>query len=149
MDTTLDAPLGEAVKEAYRKKQNKEPERGFRFKKDVIQVQPAQADAEPTQSCAKQVTTADCFTVWDFVWKCGALDGDSLECTMRYDDLPGDRQARRDKQSDKACKALLEEARVKELAPLEREAASAIVQEVPPEEAHIGARANRSGALGE
>ena len=64
VDTTLDAPLGEAVKEAYRKKQNKEPERGFRLKKDVIQVQPAQADAEPTQSCAKQVTTADCFYVW-------------------------------------------------------------------------------------
>ena len=88
-------------------------------------MQPAQTDAEPTQSCAKQVTTADCFTVWDFVWRCGALDGDSLECTMRYDDLPGGRQARRDKQSDKARKALLEEARVKELAPLELEAASA------------------------
>ena len=114
-----------AVEEAYRKKQNKEPERGFRFKKDVIQVQPAQADAEPTQSCTKQVTTAGCSTVWDFVGKCGALDGDSLECTMRYDDLPGDRQARRDKQSDKARKALLEEARVKELAPLGLEAVSA------------------------
>ena len=81
------------------------------------QVQPAQADAEPTQSCAKQVTTADCFTVWDFVWRCGALDGDSLECTMRYDDLPGDRQARQAKQKDKARAALLEEAKVEDNAP--------------------------------
>ena len=60
----------------------------------------------------------------DFVLKCGALDGDSLQCTMRYDDLPGDRQARRYKQLDKARKALLEEAKVKELARLEFEAAN-------------------------
>eukprot|EP00959_Pyramimonas_sp_CCMP1952_P233279 4874732-Pyramimonas_sp.AAC.1 len=33
------------------------------------------------------------------------------QLAMRYDDLPGGRQARRDKQSDKARKALLEEAK--------------------------------------
>ena len=94
MDTALGANFHEAVEKAYWKDQNKEPERGFQLKKDVIQGQPAQADAEPTQNCRKQVTTADCSTVEDFVARCGALDGESLECTMRYEDLRGGRQAR-------------------------------------------------------
>ncbi len=116
VDTTLDANLHEAVKEAYWKDQNKEPERGFRLKADISKV-PAQAAAKPAQNSTKQVTTAACATVKAFVANCGALDGTSLACTMRYDDLPGDGQARR--------AALLEEANVEELARLEFEAANA------------------------
>ena len=72
---TLGANLHEAVADAYQKDQGKRPERGSRFKGP------------------KQVTSAGCITVKDFVAKCGALEGDSMQCTMRDPDGPGDRSS--------------------------------------------------------
>eukprot|EP00959_Pyramimonas_sp_CCMP1952_P457193 9474478-Pyramimonas_sp.AAC.1 len=48
-----------------------------------------------------------------------------LACAMRCDDLPGDRHARRARQGDIARAALLQEAKVEELARLEFETANA------------------------
>ena len=64
--TTLGANLREAVADAYQKNQGKRLERGFRLKGP------------------KQVTSGYCITVKDFVAKCGALDGDFMECCMDF-----------------------------------------------------------------
>ena len=88
--TTLGANLHEAVADAYQKDQGKRPERGFHFKGP------------------KQVTSAGCITVKDFVAQCGALAGDSMQCTMRDPGGPGDRQARRNKAKEKAPEATVE-----------------------------------------
>lgn len=88
--TTLGANLHEAVQDAYQKDQGKTPERGFRFKGP------------------KQVTPSGCVTAKDFAEKCGALEGDSMQCTMRDPDGPGDRQARVNKAKKKAPKATVE-----------------------------------------
>ena len=64
--TTLGANLHEVVADAYQKDQGKWPERGFWL------LGP------------KQVTSGFCITVKDFVAKCGALDGDFMECCMDF-----------------------------------------------------------------
>ena len=88
--TTLGANLHEAVEDAYQREEGKKPERGIRFKGP------------------KQVTSAGCITVKDFVAKCGALDGDSMECAMHDPDGSGDRQARRSKAKEKTPEAAVE-----------------------------------------
>ena len=74
--TTLGANLREAVADAYQKDQGKRPERGFWL------LGP------------KQVTSGLCITVKDFVAKCGALDGDFMECCMVHDESNRSRRLR-------------------------------------------------------
>ena len=109
--TNFGAILHDVVKSAYEKHQGKEPERGFFLKKE--HVTSARILAERSSQIVK-----------DFVVKCGALNSESLECTMTYDDRPGDRQARRNREKDKARKAPLEETKAKELARFEFEGAT-------------------------
>ena len=60
----------------------------------------------------------------DFVVKCGALNSESLECAMNYDDRPGDRQARRNRKKAKELARLqLEEAAVETRASKKRKLA--------------------------
>ena len=84
--TNFGAILHDVVKSAYEKHQGKEPERGFFLKKE--HVTSARILAERSSQIVK-----------DFVVKCGALNSESLECIMTYDDRPGDRQARRNRRT--------------------------------------------------
>ena len=109
--TNFGAILHDVVKSAYEKHQGKEPDRGFFLKKE--HVTSARILAERSSQIVK-----------DFVVKCGALNSESLECTMTYDDRPGDRQARRNRKKDKARKARLEETKARELARFQLEEAT-------------------------
>ena len=82
VQTTFGAILHDVVKREYEKNQGKEPDRGFFLKKG--HVTSTRILAERSSQIVK-----------DFVVKCGALNSESLECTMNYDDRPGDMQARR------------------------------------------------------
>ena len=133
VQTTFGAILHDVVKREYEKNQGNEPDRGFFLKKE--HVTSARILAEKSSQIVK-----------DFVVKCGALNSESLECTMTYDDRPGDRQARRNRKKDKARKAPLEETKAKELARFEFEGAT--VETRASKRRKMSTAAQTSGSVG-
>ena len=133
VQTTFGAILHDVVKREYEKNQGNEPDRGFFLKKE--HVTSARILAERSSQIVK-----------DFVVKCGALNSESLACTMTYDDRPGDRQARRNRKKDKARKAPLEETKAKELARFEFEGAT--VETRASKRRKMSTAAQTSGSVG-
>ena len=133
VQTTFGAILHGVVKREYENNQGNEPDRGFFLKKE--HVTSARILAERSSQIVK-----------DFVVKCGALNSESLECTMTYDDRPGDRQARRNRKKDKARKAPLEETKAKELARFEFEGAT--VETRASKRRKMSTAAQTSGSVG-
>ena len=131
--TNFGAILHDVVKSAYEKHQGKEPERGFFLKKE--HVTSARILAERSSQIVK-----------DFVVKCGALNSEYLECTMNYDDRPGDRQARRNRKKEKTWKPRLEETKAKEVARLQLE--EAIVETRASKKRKLAKGAQTGAALG-